>query len=70
MTEQAHREEAVREEAEVPEEADLREEEGVAPERVRDPGENVCVQNAERLFPMKSGHPATLRNVRNAVRRW
>jgi len=44
--------------------------EWVAQEPVQVRGENVCVQNAERLLLMKSEHPAPLRNAPNAVHRW
>jgi len=46
------------------------EEEWTGSERVRVQGESVCVQNAERLLLMKSGHLVTLRIAPNAVRRW
>ena len=45
---------------EVPEWVDLVREEWAAPEPVQVRLENVCVQNAEQLFLMKSRHPVTL----------
>jgi hypothetical protein len=50
----------VRERAEVQERVDLVGEEWAAPERVQVQLENACVQNAKRLFLMRSEHPATL----------
>jgi hypothetical protein len=70
VTEQAQPGGVVRVPVEVPEWVELAEGEWVAPGLVQVRGENVCVQNAERLLLMKSEHPATLRNAPNAVHRW
>jgi len=44
--------------------------EWVAQEPVQVGGESVHVQNVGRPLLTKSEHPATLRNVPNAVHRW
>jgi hypothetical protein len=60
VTEQVHRGEVARGQAEVREWVDLEEGEWVVPEPVQDQEEIACVQNAERLSPMKQERRATL----------
>jgi hypothetical protein len=60
VTERVHPGEVVQEQAEVPEWVDLVGEEWVAREQVQALEENASVQNAERLPPMKLGHPVIL----------
>ena len=52
--------EVVQEQVEVQEWVDLAGEGWAAREQVQALEESVCVQNAERLLPTKSEHPATL----------
>jgi len=46
------------------------EEKWEAPGQVQALKENACVQNAERLSPMKPECPATIGNVPNVGQRW
>jgi hypothetical protein len=58
VTEQVPPGGVVRERGEVQEWVGQEGVEWVAPEQVQAPAENVCVQNVERLFLMKSEHLA------------
>ncbi len=70
MTEQVHPGRVVQALAEVLEWVDLGREEWVAPEQVQAQQGSVFVQNAERLFLMRSEFPAPIRPVQNVVQRW
>ena len=69
MTEQAHPEALVQEQAEVQEWVDLVGEEWAAPEPVQVRLENVCVQNVELLYLMKPESLAPTRSVQNAAQK-
>jgi hypothetical protein len=70
VTEQAHPEVLVQEQAEVQEWVDLVGEEWAAPEPVQVRLENALVLNVERVSPMKPEYPVTTKAVQNVVQRW
>jgi len=70
VTEQVHRGEVARGQAEVREWVNLGKEEWVAPEQVQVLEENACVPNVGRLLLMRLECLVHLRTARNAVQRW
>ena len=70
MTELAHPEALVQEQAEVQEWVDHEGEEWVAPEQVQAQQGSVFVPNAELSHLMRLEFLALLRNVPNVVQRW